>query len=81
MRLPNFPKQYYRGDRAAVARTYAAIPAFARSRGIHFLLVGQADRYDPFLSEIIDWQKLTSGPSYGLLIRAPLAALYEIKSP
>jgi hypothetical protein len=81
-RLPNFPKQYYRHDRDFVMRAYAELPAFARSHGVRYLLVCQTDLdLDPFVKEIIDWKELTSGASYRLLVREPMAELYEIEVP
>ncbi len=82
LRLPNFPKQYYRQDREAVRRAYAELPIFAHSHGIHYLLLSQTDLdLDPFVKSIIDWNKLTSGPQYRLLLKAPMAELYRIETP
>jgi hypothetical protein len=81
MRLPNFPKQYYRQDWNLVARTYAELPVFARSRRARYLLLGETDRDDPFLKGIVDWKKLTSGASYHLLVQQPMAEFYEIEPP
>src|ERR1017187_5774535 len=81
MRLPNFPKQYYRQDWHLVARTYAELPVFARSRRARYLLLGETDRDDPFLKGIVDWKKLTSGASYHLLVQQPMAEFYEIEPP
>jgi hypothetical protein len=81
-RLPNFPKQYYRQNRQAVARAYAEVPAFARSRGVRYLMLCETDfDTDLFVKAIVDWKRLTSGPSYRLLVKAPMTELYEIEAP
>ena len=82
IRPPNFPKQYYRHDKPAVLRAFAALPEFAHSRDVHYLLLSEADLdLDPFVKEITGWRTLESDPAYRLRFQAPMTALYEIVAP
>jgi hypothetical protein len=82
IRPPNFPKQYYRQDKPAVRRAFAALPEFARRRDVRYLLLSETDLdLDPFVKEIAGWRTLVSNPAYRLRFRAPMAALYEIAAP
>ncbi len=82
IRPPNFPKQYYRQDKPAVRRAFAALPEFARRRDVHYLLLSETDLdLDPFVKEIAGWRTFASDPAYRLRFRAPMAALYEIAAP
>ena len=78
---PNYPKQYYRDDRDAVARGYAELPVFAQSHGLrHFLLSDTDLDQHGFISDIVDVKKLTSSAPYRLAVKAPMAQLFEIES-
>ena len=80
-RLPNVPKAFYRDDKEAVARTFAELPAFARSHGIRYLILNDTDLdLDPFTKENMDWKKLIAEGPYRLLTEEPMTRLYEITS-
>jgi hypothetical protein len=81
VRPRNFPKEFYRHDRAPIIQAFRELPATARRHGIGYALLTDADfDLDPFLKETVDWNKLASSSPYYLLYRAPLASVYEIQA-